>query len=123
MRKEAAQSRLVSSRFIKQGNLHMRLVLCCCTMSGSSHLPSQNLKSICRSLNWVQSHILFRSSQQHIALSSLCSCKQLPPWKLHANRTFPGQGKRRGTSIAQVEIKGQTGVRLLSMALSNRKKH
>lgn len=63
-KKEADHSRLVSVWFHKQGNLQRRLVQGSCNMSRSRHLPArvfyffplQNLKSLHRGLNWIQSH-------------------------------------------------------------------
>lgn len=70
LKKEADHSKLAG----KQGSLLTRLVWGGCKMN-RSFLYHQNLKSIYRGLNWVQSHMLSKWSQQHLSLPRLC------PWK------------------------------------------
>lgn len=67
LKKEADHSRLVSGWFHKQGNLQTRLVQDSCNMSRWEaesacqcllfFFPLQNLKSLHRGLNWIQSHL------------------------------------------------------------------
>ena len=58
----------------------MRLVLVGHKTSRSLYDPSQNFKSLYRGLDWIQSHIPSRWSQQHLTLSKLHPWKWLRLW-------------------------------------------
>ena len=90
-------SRLVGGRFNKQGNLHMRLVLGSRKTSRFSH-PHQNLKSLCRGLNGVQSCIQSLCIQQHITLSRLCPWNGCGNGGQNVHSRMDGEG--RGASTA-----------------------
>lgn len=72
LKTEAHHSRPVGGRCNKQGNLQVWLMLCRCEMSWSLYLPTRIFKKrFIRGIDWIQSHILSRWSQQHITISEL----------------------------------------------------
>ena len=78
--KKAEHFRLVDGSINKQGNLHRILVLGDSKLSRSLNLPTRISKV--RGLNWAQSHILFRESQQYSTL------------KATSSKTIPTAGKK-----------------------------
>lgn len=89
-KKEANHSRRVDGNFKKRGNFHMRLVLG--TWSRVNlYTPSQNLNSLCKGINQIQSHNLSRRSQ-HSVLSRLQSWIWLPLWEPWAEIMVHGYG-------------------------------
>lgn len=98
--KKTEHFRLVDGSINKQGNLHRRLVLGDSKMSRSLNLPTRISKV--RGLNWAQSHILFRQSQQYSTL------------KAASLKTIPTAGKKwilriggRELPVTWVQIKNQ----------------
>ena len=90
-KERVSHSRLVDSRFNKPGNLPGLS-----WVTGRQvdlHLTPQNLKSLYRGLNRVQSRILSKWSQQHMTLSRLHHWKWLPPWDWWAEHNIPRTGK------------------------------
>lgn len=68
LKKEVGRSRLVGSRFNKQGNLHTRLVSGSHKTSRSPHLPARILKVYIESLT-VVNHIYYLDALNNIILS------------------------------------------------------
>ena len=93
----------------------MRSVLCCCKTSGLLHLPSQNLKSLYRRLNWVQSHVISRYLNN--TLPSQCSVI-INDWP-YMPRVVKGDEE---PLIAQAQLKSQPAGHILLMTFFNRKK-
>ena len=71
MKKEAGHSKLDSVGMKKQGRGYLQGFLQQLQDGQISTPTSQKLKSLCRGLNWVQSHLPPRWSQQHLTLSRL----------------------------------------------------
>lgn len=119
MKKEAGHSRLVGGGFNKQRKLHRRLILGDCMIRFSTPIY-QNLRSLRRSLNWVQSHpqdsltglgrVHHTDGLNSTLLSQGWVLEQLPAWGRQAERTFPGQGWRRNLQLPRSgsQVNGQS---------------
>lgn len=100
----------------------MRLVLVIARRVGL-HTIHQNIKSLCRSLNWIQSLIQSRWSLQHLTLSRLHLGNQLPLWEHWAKHTFQGQQRGWGGSIHLDPAHGSASCHIFSLTSSNRTAH
>lgn len=102
-------SRLLSGRFHKKGNLHMRLVLGSCKMSRCPHLTSI-LKVYIEALTGV-SHIFSSEGFNNALLSKGCFLEMVPimgncGWNIHSKDR--GQGEE--PLIACIQLWGQPEV-------------
>lgn len=82
------RSRLVDGGLHKQGDLPTRPSPATAKRVGLGRCW-ENLKRLYGGLPWVQPCILYRRSQKHLTLSSLCAWKQLLAWR--GGRNVQGQ--------------------------------
>lgn len=107
-KKEASHSRLVGSRFNKQGNLHERLALGGCKMSRSLHLPTRIL--------WVYIEAL-------TGFSNIYHPDDLNTTSYLKATSFAASGSREGKQNAQSKDRKRgeeppiAGAQLTSLAL------
>lgn len=82
---------MIHSSMSKQRELTYHDCLGCSKRSRSLHQP--NSKSLCRGLDWVQSHRPFRHFQHHLTISKLCPCNSL--WELERQEETICQGQTK----------------------------
>lgn len=93
-RKEADHSRLVDRKFNMQMNMLMRLATGGCK---TVDLSTQNIKSLDKGLNWIQSHLQSGYSQHRITISRLCPWSSFWELRRQTEGTFQGHGRTWGS--------------------------
>ena len=89
--------RMIGDSFHKQGNL-LTYKDCLGSQKHLSTPTGQDLESFYRGLQWVQTHMLSRESQQHTVPSRLPPWKWLSAWEPRAEWTFQGHRRDQGAS-------------------------
>lgn len=112
-KKEVNHSRLVGGNPNKQGN--WQGLSWAAARKTDLHSNPLNPESLCRSLNWTPSHILFRESQYHIIISRQYPWGSFWEWKRQMKHTARGQERGRGTSHCRGPAHRLTGGQVLLM--------